>query len=483
MNAIDPVRLSYNDFVRNVRRFSQLDLLRRVAKTAAALPIDATPSSANYRQTPPWALAAIVNVSICRGNKFRHTLTTDKHISRLCNIYNNLGSDELNHPIIGQPLNLLVRTAYEQFPYQQTGYHELARASAFFDLYSGRKKLEVIGANTIEQLLGATPKTSAGVAMLLFVSTIKNEGIFNPGWMQQGSFTEILEVISSDQILSVLKSSFSVDFSEFKAMASNSVEIPLLERYMFNPLTSKPLVLLDDGLYISPVPQLILNKLSPLELYYQGLRQFGEPFTRDMGELLEDYTGRQLREIPDSVTLPEIIYQQGKKQLKSVDWIVIFDNLVLLVEAKATRARLAARAGSEALEENIRKTLGHAFDQIDRTREAIMANVAEFTRVPKDRPFIGIVATLDPWYLANSPWMRELLPSVHTPTIVASIREIEHLVGFGKNESVSLLLRQLMDPSDYRHGWDLGGAITRTQKAEPTNTLLDKVWESYPFSG
>jgi hypothetical protein len=67
-----------------------------------------------------------------------------------------------------------------------------------------------------------------------------------------------------------------------------------------------------------------------------------------MGHLFEAYVGRNLRLLPDTDLHPEVIYADGPKgrnMLKSVDWIVEFPDLVLLVEVKATMPTEAVRLG------------------------------------------------------------------------------------------------------------------------------------------
>jgi hypothetical protein len=59
-------------------------------------------------------------------------------------MYNNLESEEFNHEELKTAFGILTRVAYEQFPYQESLYGELARADAFFSGYSGRRQLEVL---------------------------------------------------------------------------------------------------------------------------------------------------------------------------------------------------------------------------------------------------------------------------------------------------------------------------------------------------
>ena len=84
-----------------------------------------------------------------------------------------------------------------------------------------------------------------------------------------------------------------------------------------------------------------------------------------------------------------------------------------------------------------------------------------FDHIPKDLPMLGLVATLDPWYMANS-MAREFLPATDIPTMVASVREVEHLVGIGQRRSVSGVLSEIMRPDDERRTWELGTACRRS---------------------
>ena len=147
---------------------------------------------------------------------------------------------------------------------------------------------------------------------------------------------------------SVINTLFAADFTDFRARAADTPQLTNLERYMFNPLTARPFLRLDHGRLIAIVPQLIAHRFSQIELYYDGLARWGERFTHDTGEPLEDYVGRQLGVLPNGLVQAEIPYDgKSKAEKKSVGWIVVFDDLLLLVEAKSTRLRAAAGAGNE----------------------------------------------------------------------------------------------------------------------------------------
>jgi hypothetical protein len=356
----------------------------------------------------------------------------------------------------------------------------MARAEAFFDGYSGRKTLEVLTDEALTQLLGAPLRQAVGVAFVLHASAQVNGGFFDPAWMDQPQFGDVLTTVPRGQIVSVINAVFAGSFDDFKRQAAEAPPLPFLERYKFNPLTARPFVRLGDGRLLAPVPQLIARKLSPMELYYLGIRRWGESFARDMGELFEDYVGRQLHTLPDITVYPEIRYVQGKNTLMGVDWIVVAEDAVLLVEAKATRVPAAARAGQVTAKEAFKRTLGRAFEQINRTYQAIRRGVPEFSAIPADRPILGLVTTLDPWYIANSGPARDLLPGTDIPTLVASVRALEHLIAIGQRRAATPILAETLGDEE-RRTWDLTTTLMPYTEPSGDNPVLRDAWKQYPF--
>ena len=91
--------------------------------------------------------------------------------------------------------------------------------------------------------------------------------------------------------------------------------------------------------------------------------------------------------LPDALVHAEIPYDgKSKAEKKSVDWIVVFDDLVLLVEAKSARLRAAARVGNETTQDAITKTASHALEQTYRTRQAIVDRVPHSPTSPAAAP-------------------------------------------------------------------------------------------------
>lgn len=318
--------------------------------------------------------------------------------------------------------------------------------------------------------------------MLLHASAQVNAGFFDPAWMGQANFADVHAVVPRQDIMSVIDAVFAGDFDDIRRQAAEAPPLPFLHRYTFNPLTARPLVRLSDGRLLAPVPQLISRKLSPAELYYLGIKRWDLPFARDMGELFEDYVGRQLNTLPGVTVYPEVKYAEGRNTVLSVDWILVSDDSVLLVEAKATRVPAAARAGESVARESFKGTLGRAFKQIGRTYQAIRAGRPEFAAIPVDRPVHGLVATLDPWYIANSPLARALLPEPAIPTLVTSARSLESLVAIGQRQPAAKILAEILGDAE-RRTWDLDTALAQYSAEGDDNPILRAAWNQYPFGG
>ncbi|RQX05715.1 hypothetical protein [Micromonospora inaquosa] len=481
-----PHEFFYSEFTSFVRRFNQEAMLVAVTQRALSLPrnfgIDNRGDSA-LRATPPWALAAVAKAAIVHGNAHRRAVPRERDLVTARHMHNTLVAPELDVPALNSAFAILARLAFEQFPYYERGLPELARPVAFFDDHSGRKSLEVISKESMRELVGADMVTAAGIVLMLATGAEINDGYFNPGWLDQINFAELLAELPREEILAVVNSLFAWDMDQFRredAEASVRTPLPHLDRYAFNPLTSRPFVRLSDGRLIAPIPQLIPRRLTPLELYYAGIKRWGTAFTRDLGELLEDYVGRQFQTLPDATVHSEVVYMQKRQELKSIDWFVVFDDLVVLIEAKATRSPLAARAADVSARKAYTQTLGDAFKQLGRTLGILNKNAPEFAHIPKDRPVIGIVATLDPWYIANS-LARDFLPTASLPTLVASVGDLEKLVAIGQRRSVSEILTHITQAGDERQTWDLGAAIHEFGEPTDRNPLLQQAFARLPF--
>ncbi|MFJ1874300.1 hypothetical protein [Streptomyces chartreusis] len=65
------------------------------------------------------------------------------------------------------------------------------------------------------------------------------------------------------------------------------------------------------------MPAAVVAKASPVGLYCTGLEGLGEAFANDLGELFEQYVGRQLRLLPDASVHAEVVYTERKTRRRA----------------------------------------------------------------------------------------------------------------------------------------------------------------------
>jgi hypothetical protein len=294
----------------------------------------------------PWVLADVARVSLVRGTEFRSKPATDDDLVSCCAAYQALSDPELGRKTPGALGHFLLRMGGQQLAFQNSYANDLSRTVALLEQTSPARTPEIATPGWPERLLGCSLREYVGTAILLYAGALKNQGRFDPGWLTQPQAEEITREIPADTLRRVIEDNYAADKDQLKAMqqaAEQKTGVPDAQyrRFGFNPLSGKPAVaIVSDGLLI-PVPAYILRKASPLGIYYAGMEKWGGKFSTDLGYLFEAYVGRQLRLLPDAVVVPEIAYGSKKKAELSVDWFVIFDDCVVLVEVEIDPANRA----------------------------------------------------------------------------------------------------------------------------------------------
>lgn len=375
---------SYTDFVQRVRRHRPSELLTALALTSVRL-FEREAWSAD-RVRLPWAIAAAAKASIVAGNEHRKPGVSERDVIEICQVYNALDTPLAQEPsemseTVGA---LLVRTSYEQFSYQQSQFEEITRLGALFETVE-ELETETLDRALIEHVLGCSLEQFVVAGFVLATSTQANTGFFDPDWP---ALREGIQAIDPhfpvDIVRRVFEQQFLADFEQIRAAARNAEQPDLrLRAHEFNPLVSRPFVTLPDGRHVAPQPHFVFQRLSPAALYYAAVETLDEEqanaFTRDIGLVCQDYVGRQLRLIPNATVRPEIRYDEDQL---SVDWFVIFDELVVLVEVKSTRMSQLARIGGNKLKQDIERSLGKAYKQVVRTHQLLADRHPAFTEIP-----------------------------------------------------------------------------------------------------
>lgn len=470
--------IRYDDFVQRVRRHRTTDVLDAVARASVVL------SEHDYGQRPSnpfsnnvqhWSLAAVAKAAIVAGNDHRDTAVGPLDVEQMCEAF--IGVEE---PFTREPnapgglAAFLIRFAYEQFPSQMSVFEELARTEALLSEAATATDQDVISPDFWRDALGCSLTDFVGVGLLLNVGALKSAGYYDPGWLGQPNFRAVLEHLPREVIEPVATRHFVATRDLFRRTAdAHRVADRYLRRFEFNPLLVHPFVEQPDGRYIAPCPRYALTRSSPSGLYYIGVEHSGTKFTQALGKVFEHYVGQQIDLLTPELALHDVEYQRGQR---AADWVVVLPKAVLVIEAKATPLTAGARLGTDRLQEDLDRTPGRAIAQIDRTAVLIKERHAAFRDVPADRPVLGLIVTLEPYFQCNADlvWSR---PDSETPILLAAIRELESLVTITDISVDEVLVRLVAD--EERSRWNLGNAVANHDRTR--NAVLDRAWARYPF--
>jgi hypothetical protein len=467
-----------------VRKYKPSSFLPLVAAYAARYGGPGDPwLNSPYRIHTPWALADVARVSLAYGLDFGRADATDDDLLTILAAYDSLDDPFRRESDRDEALRgFLLRKAGEQFAWQAPEYSTLARSAAVFSHTVPNRPLKYILPGWDVGLFGCSLSDYVGAAQLLWASALACNGHFDPALFSTPDGERISRHVDKAAVLHALDTHFAIDKAEFRVKDEEvrkrtAHRNPQLRRYTFNTLRSRPAVTGFGRGYLCPGPKLVLSKASPWGLYFSGLERFGTDFTTEIGYFFEQYIGRQLA-LLDAQVLPEIRYKEGKQYLDGVDWIVVFDDLVLLVEVKSVIPTEPVLLGTSDATEHIVGKLKKAYRQINKTAGLIKDRRPEFQVIPGDRPILGMAVTLEPFYLTEAPFLRYFLPETQVPVSVASAAEIEELVTITDSPISALLLERNAD--EERSTWSVGVALQGHERHR--NPILEAGWNTYPWA-
>lgn len=474
--------LPWAAFRQACRAFRPSELVHVIARKSASLGEPPYGKAVTHGH-PPWGLAAAARESLVFGNEYRSKAPDASALAALMRKF-QIAMDISDAEARSQQflLSLTTRMAHEQLPYQESMFEEVARSHAWMVQGLDAVPTKVITQQGLADMLdGVTLREAIGATFFLQVGAFQNHGIYDPGWLDQPNFTEVLEIYPRHTIETMARR-LTTTVTDFKAAYQrHAVGTPSAARFDYNPLVATPFIDLGDGPVVAPATRLILRTVSPGGLYYAGLAHHGTPFAEDLGHLFEHYVGRQLKLIEEAEVHPEVVFGKGGGN-KSVDWFVIMPKLVLLIEVKSRRLGPAAQAGDPKLIDALTASLGEARDQLGRTIDHLAQAHPAFVHIPTDRPMVAFIVTAEPFYSAGAYLMDHTdgptipgrgLPDV--PVGAVSARQLESLVTHGA-EVEDILLDLLAG-----RGNGVIGLLNVAKKQGTQNPILEKAWDSYPW--
>lgn len=466
--------ISNLDFQAACRRYPMSTLVSDIAKRTAGIGLE---YGSPKNPTNLWGYAAIARTALLHGTDFRDQVVDDRAITKLLRMQSNLISgDDLASPDI--LFRVATALAHDQIPFQENVRQSLARSKAW--IVDGLNEVETVVLNETsltEMLDGLSLQETIGATFVLQGGAFMNEGLFDSGWVDQGNFVEILKFYPRENIEKVARRLTTTIDSLRSENAENSGLVD--GRFRFNPLLKTPFVDLGDGKPIAPIAQYVFQTATPNSLFYLGMERFGQKFSIDLGNLFENYIGRQLKQIEAAEVYSEVEYAKGAH---SIDWFVVLPDVVLLFEVKSKRPNADIREARSMLGESMHSAFEKPCRQLARTLELIDERHQSFENIPHDRPMAGIIVTSEPYYTGTAHLLSEglaplkLASGKSIPVGIMSAQDVENLVNYSADELSGIVLEQIAKGS--------GKTVESSSvpmKPDGSNKILDDAWDQYTW--
>lgn len=467
--------VSYEAFRQRVRRHRRSDVLFATARLAAHL------HQAEYGQREPpavpnfvssFALAGIAHAALVHANEFRDSGVTLGDLIQMADYYVNVEDPALELEPGGDRLRgVMTRLAYEQFPFQFSLMENVGRTLPL--LVDHLPSCGGPSSDDWSDAIGVSMEDLVRLAFIMTVAVTQNGGRIARSVLRMAHVAPIFTPYTPDQALLVIDRLLAATPQEL-GETGRQEQVAGLEKWSFNPLTAKPLVVAEDDL-IAPAPRLILERVSPTGLYFDGLDAWGTDFTNALGCAFQRYVGEQLTQLQYAQIHPEVIF--GRPEVKTVDFFIVTASVVVLVEAKASRPVIATRQGQPGGDDDYLRKIGHAFGQIDQTAGWVEEGHAALAHIPQDRPLRGLVVTLEPFHLVNTLVYECIAPATRIAVTVTSSHELEGVVAAlaGTQDTGSRLLGALTpDPP-------APASLSNAIEGLPStgNPILEDAWDRF----
>lgn len=464
---------SYHYFCQRVRRHRRSDVLVAVASLNAALHRaqfgEPAPRLPNVVQ--PFSLAGVARAALVSGNERRDVPVGIGDLVDMCAAYGEVVTAGIESAQTNLPLrSILNPIAYEQFGHQLSLMENVGRTlPLLLDHVDSHPK--AAGAEQWQDLLGVPLDAFMRIGFAMHAAALSGRGVVHRDTLLADDYRPVFDPLSPEEGLRVIDRWFSASLDHLRT-AGLAAEIPGFEKWSVSPLVAAPVVAFDDGRLVVPWVYLVIERMTPTGLYYIGREAFGSRFSDALGKQFEGYVGTQLGLLEHAEVIPEISYSGNL----TCDFFVVTPEVVVLVEVKANRPIWATRLGEPSGDEDTAGKINHAYEQIDTTAALLSEHSSALASIPTDRPVRGLVVTLEPFHMVNTPFFDNVLTRPQTPTIVASAHELEGVVADLRDApDTGARLLSALSPETWK--FNLRSAVDDlpTQR----NPILDDAWQRF----
>lgn len=484
---------TYREVARHARRYLPEELLKGIARLAAAETQHRMDGGALEPPDAPFAFAALARTVIAetgpgivpgapqgRGDarsKQRVRSVSPAQVRALCDEMIRMWSPEVLAAGEEDVGVLMASFAFEQYGPQWSSMENLSRAHSLFVDAAAGGYTDLPDAAAWKNELGVDLDTFLRTGFALHSVLTSSQGQISRDALKGSNYSPIWEPLTPDELFEVVDEHFALDLREHHRRCVQAQQVGW-ERWSFNSLVDRPLIAFGNDL-VSPAPHMLLDKVSSTGLWYIGQKAWGSRFTDALGAAYEDYVGQHLRLLEHATVLPEITYSTSKGDARSCDWFVITDEAVVLVEVKCARPLFGYRLGDAAAVKDADRKVGAAVRQLETTAELIQDHHPSFLDIPADRPLLGLVVTLEPFYLRES--LRDpILKSDVLPVSIAWAHELENACAQLRTErDAGAQLLEALTPkvTPLVVAGSLSG-ITRGRRTK-RNPIVDASWNAW----
>ena len=469
--------IPFDQFKQRVRRHRPTEVLEAIGAFSAEL-VNAGFRSGRASGEPlavqHFALAAAARVAVLYGNDYRDQPVSRDDVRDMCGYFSQLDDPALEQePGNDRVRGMMSRIVYEQASYQYSEMENVGRSVALL-LDHAEGCVGALSADEWRDLLGVTLEEFMRIGFGMYVAAVHNGGQISRDLLHAPHVAPIFTPLPAEQALAVINMMYAGTVAELRDFG-RAAEVPGLEKWSLNPLVVKPIVVTGDG-YVMPIPRYVIDRFTPTGLYFIALAKHGSRFTDALGCMFERYVGAQLRQIDAWTIYPEIVH--GPHGEKTVDFFVVTDTCVVLVEVKAARPIEATRVGDPSSDDDIDRKIGHAIEQINNSAALLETDPVLAHINPTGLPVRGMVVTLEPFHLINTLVYEDVLTPATVPTVVVSAHELEDFIAAVLPEpDPDVYLTAAYNPTDELAPRSLSAAVNGLE--HPPNPILAEAWDRF----
>jgi len=384
--------------------------------------------------------------------------------------------------------SLMIRLAYQQFPFQE-GIHNVLPRHLLLYLYSKVKAPALELDSEAYKHFGLHIQEYLTIGLGFYAVSLEHS-TFSRSFVEKTTVEGMKKYLTPEKVDRFLDRT-SADYDTFRDMCMQEIEnYPEGGTYRFNPLFDRPIIIRKDRRFCIPVPMLVPYAVTK-GLYYDFLELFssktGNPFAEWFGYAFEHYGGILLKQaFGKQYVFPEPVY--GKESKRGPDWTVIQRNSAIVLEFRSGRLNKKSKVYGDysdiaaLVRRNIIDPLSKLPGKIDDIKSG-------FTNIPSNgnMEFFPCIVIYEPLY--SNQLFREIVQRELKAEGISeyefelmSIEDLEWLLSWVMHESPIDFLRAKRENLEWKV-MDVRQLVGIKMKEKGIknlgNPLLDKVFDKF----